>query len=390
MDLGSSHPVLLIWAFILLFLLVLAAARFFRTTRIQRAEIWAALFLLVCAAHGLIIGAASGPTTGIFAFLAWGISIGVFFQVGRAASCDGPQFVIYMLVLGGVINAAPVIWESVNGIAIFKAVTVANQTRLYGISQSISILGLQLAVGIIASMYLLLTSKRKIVVSAILILQFWALIFSTSRGPLIYMIIALVIITSLLPSSPEKKMFWALLLGSLISFLLFLILIFPIQIANESKLSFLLTALTGGDTGNNERIGYYLEALDLLFSNFTELILGRGAGMLSLVEARSGGYETNVESSVLKLFLELGVIGAVPFFAVVVSLLGTGLRNWTRKRDMRSLFLLGCFMVVLLQMTTQELLKAWIGSVYFWLIAGGLLHAKLIDRDFHRLERAKY
>lgn len=383
LDSGTSHPILLIWAFMLLTVLALSVVRICRLVRVQRIEAWVALFLLVCVSHGLVLGATSGLTTGIFSFLAWGIGVGVFFQVGRDSSCDGPRFVIFVLVLSGVVNAVPVLWESVMGVTIYKHVTLASQTRMYGISQSVSILGVQLAVGIIASTYLLFTTKRRILTSIIIGIQVWALIASTSRGPFIYMIFVLFTICLLLPSSTEKKMLWALLLCALASFAL----LFATQLQIGIEQSFLLTALTFEDAGNRERLEYYQAAQEVLFSSFPELMLGHGSGVFSIVQVRSGGEEFGTESSVLKILLELGIFGAVPFFAVVIGTLRTGLKNWIKKRDMGSLFLLGCFMVVLMQFMTHELLKAWIGSAYFWLIAGGLLHTKVFHPDSQRLDK---
>lgn len=388
LDSGASHPILLLWAFMLLIVLAFSAARLFSLVRLRRVEAWAVLFLVVCASHGLIIGATSGLTVGIFSFLAWGIGVGVFFQVGRDASCDGPRFVIFILVFSGMLQAVPTLWESVMGVTIFKQVTIANLTRLYGISQSVSILGIQLAVGIIASIYLLFTSKNKLLISIIIVIQLWALIASTSRGPFIYMMFVLYIISLLLPSTTEKKIIWALLVAALVSFAILLALGFSTQSSAAIQQSFLLEALNFDDTGNSERLRYYGGALEVLFSSFPTLILGHGSGMLSIIQARSGGYEFGVESSFLKIFLELGVLGAIPFFAVIVVSLRTALANWKRKRDMSSLFLFACLLVVVMQMTTHELMKAWIGGVYLWMIAGGILHTRVFPRDYQRSNMA--
>lgn len=378
---GDGNPIFLLWAGALLLIMVMSVTRIISSFKVLRFEAMAMFFLVLCAIHGLVISTSAGIGTGFFAFLSWTIGIGVFLYIGRDTKLNWPIIVLKLFVFSGLLNAVPVIWESITDITIFKSVTLQQQTRFYGISQSVSILGMQLAVGTVATLYFLLNGKRRrFLLMAMVACQAWALVISTSRGPLIYMLLVIFIIAMLIPASAARRVLVFFMAGTAAIWTGLIVILSPEQGSSADQLGFVLAALTSTDLGNVERFGYYQEAFDLMFHNIKDLFIGQGAGMLSVAHVRAGGVELGVESSLLKVLLELGLLGAIPFIAIAVGTTISGAQLWIHRQLMPALFLTGCFTLILMQLMTHETLKAWIGSVYFWLIASAILHMRRYNR----------
>ena len=370
-----QHPLLLMWVAALLIVMAKAMAGPFYRKEIRKGETLILWLFALSFLHGCYAANILGITGGIFAFLTWAVGIGVCLYIAHDANRIWSVTVLKILVFGGVVNALPVLWESFTGIAIFKSVTLYNQTRLYGISQSVSVLGVQLALGIIASLYFLVSrhAARKTLL-ALIACQLIALLISTSRGPLIYMLISISLIAILLPSSSAKKALTFFIAGAAGLALLLIAILSSLSVQAGSQLDFIFNALTTGDAGNAQRLRYYSEAFDIIFADLGSFLIGQGAGLLSVAQVRAGGSELGSESSVLKAFLELGVLGGVPILIIALGSIFRGLRLWLFERRLEALFLSGCLLVLLLQATTHETLKAWIGLVYLWLLIGAILN----------------
>lgn len=378
---GASHPFLLAWVAVPMLFLALALLRLAAIRRLSSVTELAALTLvLVCAVHAAFITASYGVNSGVFAFLSWGAWVGVFLYISRDISKDWPKFVLGLLILGGMLNAVPIIYESVTGSAIFKMATIADVTRRYGINQSISLLGLQLALGIIATSYYVMKDYKRILPILLMAVQVAALILSASRGPLIYMVIALVAIATFMPKSPNRRVLVIFTVGLFALSTILYLLTARVSFDRHDQLGFLLSALTISDAGNSERIAYFAYAFDMWTASAWTFIAGYGSGLLSLLAVRSGGAELGAESSAIKALLELGVLGALPFYIVIATTFRRGVQLWRSRVDDRLPYIMGAFLVIVLQLTFHETMKAWIGAMYFWMLAGAILHLGRVSR----------
>lgn len=378
---GASHPLLLVWVVAPLLFLGVALVRLAAVRRLSSVTELAALMLLVvCAGHAVFVAAGYGINSGAFAFLTWATWIGVFLYLSRDMSKDWPKFVMSLLILGGVLNAVPIIYESITGAAIFKTATVVDVTRRYGINQSVSLVGLQIALGIIATCYYVMKDLRKLFPIVIIVIQVIGLILSASRGPLIYMFISLIAIATFLPKSPNRRVLVIFGIGLFSISTVLYMLTASVSFARDDQLGFLLSALSTSDTGNSERLAYFVYAFDLWTESAWTMIAGYGSGLLSLLSARSGGAELGSESSVIKILLELGVLGALPFYIVVATVIRRGIQLWRTRIDDRLPYIMGAFIVTVLQLTFHETLKAWVGAMYFWMLAAAILHIGIASR----------
>ncbi|MDP3802989.1 MAG: O-antigen ligase family protein [Brevundimonas sp.] len=378
---GASHPLLLVWVVAPMLFLGVALVRLAATRRLTSVTELAALaLLLVCSVHAVFISASHGLNSGAFAFLTWATWIGVFLYLSRDMSKDWPKLVMSLLILGGILNAVPIIYESITGTALFKTATIADVTRRYGINQSISLVGLQLALGIIATCYYVMKDYKKILPILILVIQITGLILSASRGPLIYMSISLVAIATFLPKSPNRRVLVIFTVGLFVLSTVLYLLTARVSLAGDDQLGFVLSALTISDAGNSERLAYFAYAFDMWTASAWTLIAGYGSGLLSLLAVRSGGVELGAESSAIKVLLELGVLGALPFYIVVATTFRRGIQLWRSRVDDRLPYIMGAFIVIVLQLTFHETLKAWVGAMYFWMLAAAILHVGRASR----------
>lgn len=371
----STHPLTLLWLIAPIALWGLLIPVLTCRARLRTAHTPLIFWLAVLVGHSALFALISGPRAGVASFVSWGIwaSLPLMMDEAYWRRC----FYLFLLILfsaAAVANALPILYEWAYDIPIFKEVTRAGAIRRYGISQSVSVVGVQLAVGIIALLGLLDLCRaslwRCFVVLAATGLVLLALIATTSRAPMIWLVFALALLIWMSRLSPAVKITATVGAGACAAIAVFVALGGMIE---STYLRFLTEALSLQDAGNLERFAIYERTLTHWAGAWQSVVFGYGSGKYSALADYFGVNELGVESSVLKLLIELGLFGTAPLVLFVGTIVCRSFRRSRRASNNFGTYLLAMLVVVILQASIHEILKAWIIQFYFFALLAGLL-----------------
>ena len=369
LDETASHPALLIWTIAPVSLWLYAGLQILRRTGVRKIEIPLLLWLYIVVAHAVYFLLAKGAGFGMLAFMAWAAWVGLVFRFGRHRDLAFPYFIAVLFASAAVINGFAVLYEELWDVELFKMVTLGGVVRRYGLSQSVSILGLQLAIGCIAILYLIKQhgARRSIVLALICLfaLVAAALVISSSRGAVIFLMAALGYLIWSWTSFPITRVVVVLMVTLLGTVLAAAVVA---NLLNWPYVEFIASSLSISDEGNVARLSLYREALAYLTRDGLAFLLGDGSGSLSIMAVRLGGAEFGIESSLLKLFLEFGVAGAAPLLFFVAIVVARGARAQFRYKCPFLAPFVAMALVLLLQASIHESLQSWLVQFYFWSI----------------------
>ena len=355
-----------LWSLVPLILLIRA--------RVQTSQLPLLAWLAILAAHSVFFTLTDGPRAGIASFLSWGAWACLPLIVQGNWGRRFPRYVMVLFILAAVANALPILYEWAVGEPIFKEVTRAGVTRSYGISQSISVAGLQLAVGSIALIHQMSlcprNSLRFVGLTVMLLTVIGALLATSSRAPIIFLLFGLALLVSISRLPPAFKVIGGLLVA-IGAFMLALAAVS--SLFDATYLEFLIEALSVRDDANLERFGIYLEAYARWSHSWETFLFGYGSGSLSALAPYFGNTDIAAESSLLKLVIELGLIGGLPLLVFVLTVLWQANRERRRSSDSSITFFFVMTVLVLLEASIHESLKAWIIQFYFWALLASLV-----------------
>ncbi|NEQ45385.1 MAG: hypothetical protein F6K00_18350 [Leptolyngbya sp. SIOISBB] len=328
-------------------------------------------FIGVLSLYAIAIALTEGWQTGVFSFISYGLWLGLFTWLVSTPFYIGKKLTSLLLISVSLTNALPVLYEAWSGEILMKVVTVGDTVRRYGISTSIALLGLYLAVGIMMSFSTYFSSSRAfkdtlVYISIILILSI-ALLAVNIRGPVIYLLFALLVAISL-----RKGLLFSF---KLLSFLGIMLLIAILTIPSSldflvDRADFILNALTSQDAGNQVRFQIYSQTFSQILSNPRYIFVGDGPGMLSLVAESQGRNIFQTESSLLQAILEVGLVGMLPVFFLYASIAS---HIWNFRKHpwvYNHAEIPATLLVVCLQCVTHESFKSWEGSLLLVLLTG--------------------
>ena len=483
----ASHIVLLLWLLAPALSWFLAIRQLIRQRSFTRTEqglwVFSALLLL----HACITMVYYGLTPAAISFLAWGAWLPIYFISTKDSSFRWLNFIVFILIIGGILQAIPVLYEFFADEIVFRRSTVGVTTRLYGINQSVSILGTQLAIGCIACIYWFIETSRisRLFPAIVFCILCFSLIATTSRGPLLFL--AMILVSFLIVSFIPQRKSLRLLGISTIFLTLFastfgLFHLLDISVTNKAamrntasyfgkisyessptsektattqiddlnpplsdelsylkssseeisyqnsppstktattqaddlnpplsdklsylkspseeisyqnsppstktapaqaddlnpplsdKLSYLKSSMSLSDKGNASRIDIFFYAYTHFTDDFFSMMFGRGAGKLSQLSYYIGQHEMATESSIIKLFLELGILGGMLAISVIVSVIIFAIKP-LHKINIKIIPFLGMAALIFMESAIHEILKSWLMSLYLWLIISGI------------------
>lgn len=338
--------------------------------------------------HAIVLAAYDGPIAGVLSFFSWGVWLGLFFFITEQRSSRAADVTAWLFVLSGILNAVPLIVEHATGQPIQDLDQHGNFERLDGIAVNQSLLGMSLAIGALASLYLVARSKRpaSAVASYVLfVILVGSLGISTLRGAIIFYWIAILLIAILL----DKSWYWkGLMIGSAAAaFLIATVLAFSIENLAEYY-RFVAQVASPFDPGNQVRLQLYrrIWESELLFreGNSFEvgrLLWGQGAGSLSHVKQYLKGMDFSTESSAIKFFLEFGFIGLGIAVASVISMLIFVMRRSSAAFNPQAVVFGAIFLVIALESMKHEFLRTWLGTFYLFATMGAWALAAKLSRQ---------
>ena len=261
-----------LWCLIPIFLLIRYSPGLFRRAHkdlISFATIW---FLIILFMHAMVQMVTWGSCiVAVLSFFAYGIWIGVFAWCLQMRLTIVLRLASFIFIFLGLINGGSVLYEYFIGQALMKTYisAIGDINRYYGISTSISIIGLQLAVGIIGAMHSLFSFRAiltRLVMFGIIMFQAFALFVTSSRGPMIYLLLSLLLLFLFRCYSKRQWFLYSCII-------IFCVAAFFMFDYEYSKLSFLYDSLSLSDVSNQVRLHIYVErglkiSLDYRFYDF--------------------------------------------------------------------------------------------------------------------------
>jgi hypothetical protein len=339
---------------------------------------------LVLLVHACVTAMLESYTSGVASFMAWGVWFGGFLwlALGRVRP-EWPRFLLVLFVLAGVLNALPVLYEWVSGSALLRVARLGDIVRRYGVSQSISVLGVQLGAGIMASLYFgasARSTRGRLLAHVLALVQWAALLLVVSRGPLIFSVAALGIVAwAERRSSSRFIAHHAALVGlGATTAVAWLFLAGPgaLQLAD-----FVVQAFSSEDVSNQVRSQRWLDGIAAVAGDLAALLVGLGAGSSVAIPNLRGTEGITHESSLVKLLYETGLLGVGLMAALVwpplrraFGLLRRRVRAAGASQAVRHTMapILGVMLLVLMETAIHDMMMAWVIAFYFWMGLGTL------------------
>lgn len=385
-SLGLNFVVQNVWIILPILFIALFLPRYILNIRSNFVVMLVCYFLVVLVYHMIVQGRIYGIIAGIWAFIAYGLWLGLFAWIQYASPKSVRSLAINMFIWIALLHGLITIFEYLFMGGLYKTVTINNITRHYGLSFSVAILGLQLAVGLIVlfKVYLTKENYRISILAGFLVVEASLLLISV-RGPILYTIIAfsLIFAAKLQSKKNECMRILVLTLCGLTVIVLFIVF-------NGIDLGFYLGVFSSSDAGNQIRLDRYAFFLKLIQNDWWAILIGAGSGEYTQVAILSSREELSIESSFLKSILELGILGVLPIVAITISVFWGLIKHWSHPLIKQHIELFAVLLLILLQCITHETFKTWIGSFYL-VISLGLCVRILTDIGFFRsiLDRQK-
>ncbi len=112
------------------------------------------------------------------------------------------------------------------------------------------------------------------------------------------------------------------------------------------------------------------KAVSMILENPRYIFIGDGPGILSAVSDSAGKTELTIESSLLKSFLEIGIVGMLPVI-ILYALLARLLWRYKYHPFLRqNAEIPACLFLISLQCLTHETFQTWEGSLFLVLFIG--------------------
>ena len=347
-------------------------------------------FLVYVLLHAVFIAATEDVVSGLRGGLGWAIWICLCFYFVKGDPSSSKHILLGTFIFTGAINAVSLLIEHSFGIQIQPTTSTLPFTlfpdyiyRSEGIGINNGVSSTQLMIGAIVCVYYLnhdslKNNTVKLVAYSAYGLILMGLWLSTIRGAILSFAIGFLLLMLLSKDNLREKV------SILIFTLVITVLTIEIFFANHflNYLGFILQAMTPNDPGNLHRLEVWNDLLNessLTVDPLGEKIIllkndsfgwfslfGRGAGSLSYVTPHIGSTQA-IESSYLRLWLELGFIGAFVFLVMIVALLKK-LATRTSVYRCDRVFFLVLFLMINFRAAHNDVLQTWLGGFYYWSI----------------------
>lgn len=335
--------------------------------------------------QALFISLELGWSATIASFLSWAAWFGLFmYLTNYEHKLDWFKIIILIFFVQGLLQNASVIYEALSGSFLLKVVSVDYVERRYGISQSVSVAGVKAGLGILSNLFLIKDFKHKSNFIRILLLlllgsQSIGIVLVLSRGPLIFTIIAILYI---LYYQNRKQMLT--LLGLLMVLVIggYYIITYAID---EQTVKFISSATSTSDAGNEGRFDVYIKAFKILYDDVWLLLFGHGAGMSAIIPNAFFTESFTNESSFIKVFYELGLVGGGLFLFILILIFSTVFSDRGAIATDRVIYGRAILLMICFELLIHDMIMAWVISFAFWSILGVLIME--IRKEKHYVQR---
>ncbi len=384
---GDSY-ILRAWIILPIFLLIFYVPKFAVNFSLSLIAFLVTVFLLILCIHTIVQSAFYGMVGGIWAFISYGLWIGLFVWMQYAEYEKVRRLVINIFLMSALLQMCGVFADFFISGGFFKMVTIGdNIVRYYGISTSVSVMSLQLAIGVLVAIKFSLDAKTTIKSISALFVSFLlvvALFIVSVRAPAFYLILALTFV-ALSRLNYGVREFRRILIVISAGFAVGGFMI----ITKDAYLTFLLEAFSFADEGNQGRLAMYSLAIQMFLQDWWVPWFGFGSAELTQIPTAFGTTELTVESSLIKGLLELGIIGMLPVIFLIIAVFSGMMIKWRHPVIRKNIEFFAILTVVLLQCMTHETFKTWIGSFYFSLSIGICVRILMEAKYFKRPARIK-
>ena len=321
--------------------------------------------LFVVSFHMVVQGVRYGIIGVGMAAFSYALWVGLFIWV-QYANLKTILWVSTSVFLGSaLIQATAFLIDKYYFHGIFKVVTIDDVERFYGISTSIAIGCLQITVGMLIaiSLYFIARSNLvKIVSLTIFGVLIVTLLLIMVRGPIIYGFASLSFL--IFARCSQGVSFRALFTFTILAILGSGSIVAYDITNNIISWDFIQDAFTLTDRGNQGRIEQYLLASQYFVSKWWIPLFGHGSAELTQIPIAFGKPEFNAESSFIKSWLELGLVGLFPLLFLLIIIASGLIRKWNHPIIKRHLVFFAVLLLMLTHCLTHETFKTWIGSFY--------------------------
>jgi len=378
--LGFSNPPWdRLWLFfpVILWIVTLRSWRRLSEAVVNR---WLFLFLAYIGLHTIFIANSENVIAGIVGAAGWVMWVSLFFWLSLGRTQGTYDAISYSMIYAALLNSIPLFYEHLTAIQIQPAGSTIPLTNIYryeglGINNGISSTQLMVG-GLVCSYYLTQNSLRSTRIKLLLYLGlgliFSALLLSTIRGSIIlfWLGIAILLIFS---RTPVRQKMSVLCFVAAVSFLTITVFFAGVE---REYLIFLGNSLTLDDPGNIERLGVVAELSAIVaehsgtgLASFGQTLFGSGAGVFSYGAEYALHKPISLESSFVRIKVELGILGLIFFLTLIFMVIRNILRASLAK-DHKALFSLIILAVISLRAMQNDILQTWIGGFYFWGLLG--------------------
>ena len=371
----GDHTLLMAWIVLPILLFVLLVPQLVIDFHRSKVSFLLLLFLFVQSFHVVAQGALYGAIGSGWAMASYSLWLGLFSWV-QLTNFKTVLWLGESVFLGSaLIHAAAILLDYYFFHGLFKIVTIGEVTRNYGISSSIAIGSLQLAVGMLLAISLFFRARSKsaaIFFLSIFCVLIIALFLASVRGPIIYSFLVLTFFWAARFSRGVSTgtLFTLSIIGVLGGVAVFAYVISYDYMSWHTSLNYIQDAFSFTDSGNEGRLEQYRISMQLLARDWWIPFVGYGAAELTQLPTAFDEVEFTSESSLLKALLELGIIGLLPI-TVLLGIVLTGLVNtWRHPLIKYHIVFFAVLFLLLAQCMTHETFKTWIGSFYFVLSLG--------------------
>ena len=357
------------WIILPVLLLILFVPRYLVNAHKSIVGFLTAFVLLVLGVHSLLQIYSYGMAAGAWAFIAYGLWIGLFIWMQYTNYRIVLRLVTLVFIWFAVLHTCVIFTEYYFGQGFLKTVTFGDSiVRNYGIATSVSIMAMQLAIGALLAINYYFQAKngvRKPLILVIFALLVIALFLVSVRGPAAYLLLMIVFVGfARLGNQSESLLhvFLLMIFGTIfIGYYFF---------SNDVYTEFFLNAFNFADEGNQGRLYKYSLGGQLFMQDWWVILVGVGSAELTQIPLSLGAAELSLESSALKGLVELGIIGMLPITLLIISIFYGLLKYWRYPIIRQHVELFAILGLLVLQCLTHETFKTWIGSFYFSLALG--------------------
>jgi hypothetical protein len=324
-------------------------------------------WMLVLSIHAFYNFSFYGIALAILSVLPWGVwtALGMWGTLEKKVRLD--KYVAFLILTIAIGYGLSVLYEFTTGDILLRAsnrVVGQDFFRYSGLSGSPVSTGLTLTCGLFTAIWVWISVPRNSVrwismVGAGIIIA--SSILCLGRLALVCGIFGVAVLAKTL----FKQSMGLIFVGAL-SLFIALFSVGQFLTDNGSK-DYLLQAFSLSEGGNTERLRVYQEQFDIITQTTGTLLIGTGSGSTGAVAIRTQGDEETTESSAVRLIREFGLIGSIPFLAVIAV---TALSLWKSlgRADQKTsgIVFLTLFSVVILESCFAEALDGWVNSFFFW------------------------